>query len=92
MYEIFGKYGAIRQIRLGDTSETRGNAYVVYEDIFDAQVAIKHTHGYSLEGRFLRVSYYKPPKKKVTAQDTKLESEKLKQELEELRRRHGVGN
>merc|ERR1711962_484026 len=30
LYDIFGKYGAIRQVRLGVTQETRGTAYVVY--------------------------------------------------------------
>jgi pre-mRNA branch site protein p14 len=38
MYDIFGKYGAIRQIRLGDKSDTRGTAFVVYDDIYDAKV------------------------------------------------------
>merc|ERR550532_3186499 len=38
MYDIFGKYGAIRQIRVGNTPETRGTAFVVYEDIFDAKM------------------------------------------------------
>jgi pre-mRNA branch site protein p14 len=33
MYDIFGKYGAIRQIRVGNTPETKGTAFVVYEDI-----------------------------------------------------------
>merc|ERR1712117_941189 len=41
MYDIFGKYGAIRQIRVGNTPETRGTAFVVYEDIFDANKACK---------------------------------------------------
>jgi hypothetical protein len=36
MYDIFGKFGAIRQIRLGNAADTRGTAFVVYEDIFDA--------------------------------------------------------
>ena len=31
MYDIFGKYGAIFQIRLGDRKDTRGTAFVVYE-------------------------------------------------------------
>jgi len=34
LYDIFGKYGAIFQIRLGDRKDTRGTAYVVYEGIF----------------------------------------------------------
>lgn len=31
MYDIFGKYGALRQVRVGDSKETRGTAFVVYE-------------------------------------------------------------
>ena len=31
MYDIFGKYGALRQVRIGDSKETRGTAFVVYE-------------------------------------------------------------
>ncbi|CAO3701503.1 unnamed protein product [Rhizopus microsporus] len=38
MYEVFGKYGPIRQIRVGNATDTRGTAFVVYEDIFDAKM------------------------------------------------------
>jgi RNA recognition motif-containing protein len=33
LYDIFGKYGAIRQIRVGSTQETRGKAFVVSDAI-----------------------------------------------------------
>jgi len=88
MYEIFGKHGAIRQIRMGNTPETKGRAFVVYEDIFDAQHAQKLMHGFNIQGRFLSVSFFKPPKKKTTAQDARLETEKTKKQLEELRSRY----
>lgn len=39
MYELFGRYGAIRQIRLGNGQKTRGTAYVVYEDTLDVSPA-----------------------------------------------------
>ncbi|CAH0522580.1 unnamed protein product [Peronospora belbahrii] len=39
LYDIFGKYGAIRQIRMGVNNDTRGTAFVVYEDIYDAKNA-----------------------------------------------------
>lgn len=52
MYEIFGKYGAIRQIRVGSTKETRGTAYVVYEDIYDAKNAADHLSGFNVQVRF----------------------------------------
>ena len=37
MYDIFGKFGAIRQIRLGNAQDL-GDRAVVYEDIYDARV------------------------------------------------------
>ena len=45
MYDIFGKFGAIRQIRLGNAQDTRGTAFVVYEDIYDAKTAVDHLSG-----------------------------------------------
>lgn len=62
MYDIFGKYGAIRQIRLGNTPETRGTAFVVYEDIFDAKNACDHLSGFNVCDRYLVVLYYQPTK------------------------------
>ncbi|VDP62944.1 unnamed protein product [Heligmosomoides polygyrus] len=52
MYEIFGKFGAIRQIRVGSTNETRGTAFVVYEDIYDAKNACEHMSGFNVSNRF----------------------------------------
>lgn len=49
MYEIFGKYGAIRQVRVGATKETRGTAFVVYEDIYDAKNAVEHLSGFNVQ-------------------------------------------
>jgi pre-mRNA branch site protein p14 len=37
MYELFGRYGQIRQIRLGNEAKTRGTAFVVYEDVMDVR-------------------------------------------------------
>ena len=55
MYDIFGKYGAIRQIRVGNTPETRGTAFVVYEDIFDAKNACDHLSGFNVCNRWVRL-------------------------------------
>lgn len=55
MYDVFGKYGAIRQIRLGTAPRTRGTAYVVYEDIFDAKNACEHLNGFQVGGRYIVV-------------------------------------
>ena len=57
MYDIFGKYGAIRQIRVGNTPETRGTAFVVYEDIFDAKNACDHLSGFNVCNRLVVYKY-----------------------------------
>jgi pre-mRNA branch site protein p14 len=58
MYDIFGKYGGIRQIRVGNAPETRGTAFVVYEDVYDAKAACEHLSGFNVGGRYLVVLYY----------------------------------
>jgi pre-mRNA branch site protein p14 len=63
LYAIFGKYGAIYQIRLGNKDkDTRGTAFVVYEDIYDAKNAVDHLSGFNVGGRYLIVLYYQPAK------------------------------
>ena len=64
LYDIFGKYGTIRQLRRGNTIETRGTAFVVYEDIFDAKSAVDSLNGFHVAGRYLVVLYYQPVKNK----------------------------
>ncbi|XP_043467192.1 splicing factor 3B subunit 6 [Leptopilina heterotoma] len=80
MYDIFGKYGAIRQIRVGNTAETRGTAFVVYEDIFDAKNACDHLSGFNVCNRYLVVLYYQSNKafKRVDLDKKQDELEKLK--------------
>lgn len=85
MYDIFGKYGAIRQIRLGTTTETKGTAFVVYEDIFDAKNAVEHLNGYNVANRYLIVLYYQQSK-----MNAKVEAQKKKQEIANLKEKHGV--
>uniref|UniRef100_A0A8D8TF64 Splicing factor 3B subunit 6 n=1 Tax=Cacopsylla melanoneura TaxID=428564 RepID=A0A8D8TF64_9HEMI len=80
MYDIFGKYGAIRQIRIGNTPDTRGTAFVVYEDIFDAKNACDHLSGFNVCNRYLVVLYYQPNKafKRVDVDKKMEEIEKVK--------------
>jgi pre-mRNA branch site protein p14 len=83
LYTIFGKYGAVFQIRLGDKhKDTRGTAFVVYEDIYDAKAAVDHLSGFNVGGRYLVVLYYQPAKFQRRA-----EAEEKQKELEELRKR-----
>uniref|UniRef100_A0A4X2K3G0 RRM domain-containing protein n=1 Tax=Vombatus ursinus TaxID=29139 RepID=A0A4X2K3G0_VOMUR len=64
MYGIFCKYGPIRQIRVGNTPETRGTAYVVSEEIFDAKSACDHLSGFNVCTRYNRTFQKMDTKKK----------------------------
>ena len=48
--------------RSGNTPETRGRAFVVYEDIFDAKNACDHLSGFIVCNRYLVVLYYQSTK------------------------------
>ncbi|XP_078482938.1 splicing factor 3B subunit 6-like [Ciona intestinalis] len=85
MYDIFGKYGAIRQIRLGSTTDTKGTAYVVYEDIFDAKNACDHLSGFNVCNRYLVVLYYNPNR-----QFKKKDAEKKQEQLDKMKAKFGV--
>eukprot|EP01006_Ploeotia_vitrea_P063675 TRINITY_DN86028_c0_g1_i1.p1 TRINITY_DN86028_c0_g1~~TRINITY_DN86028_c0_g1_i1.p1 ORF type:complete len:121 (-),score=3.59 TRINITY_DN86028_c0_g1_i1:176-538(-) len=85
MYDIFGKFGPIRQIRLGFAPETKGTAFVVYDDIFDAKNAVDHLNGFNVCGRYLIVLYWQPER---MAKKKSLQAQK--EELEELRKKLGA--
>lgn len=55
LYDLFGKYGPIRQVRIGNSGElkTKGTAYVVYESPDDAKEAINHLNGFHLMERYI---------------------------------------
>ena len=57
LYDIFGKFGVVRQIRKGMTNRTRGTAFVVYEDIFDAKKAVDKLSGINVGGKYLLCLY-----------------------------------
>lgn len=85
MYDIFGKYGAIRQIRVGNTAETRGTAFVVFEDIFDAKNACDHLSGFNVCNRYLVVLYYQPNKA-----FKRLDAEKKEEQLLEMKKKYNL--
>eukprot|EP01055_Gregarina_sp_Pseudo9_P000461 Gregarina_sp_Pseudo_9__460@NODE_1298_length_1704_cov_33_390991_g1219_i0_p2_GENE_NODE_1298_length_1704_cov_33_390991_g1219_i0NODE_1298_length_1704_cov_33_390991_g1219_i0_p2_ORF_typecomplete_len152_score6_24RRM_1/PF00076_22/1_2e15RRM_5/PF13893_6/1_1e13RRM_8/PF11835_8/2_4e06RRM_7/PF16367_5/8_7e06DUF4523/PF15023_6/0_014RRM_occluded/PF16842_5/1_3e04RRM_occluded/PF16842_5/0_062_NODE_1298_length_1704_cov_33_390991_g1219_i0123578 len=60
LYDIFGKYGSVRQIRKGIAPNTKGTAFVVYDDVYDAKNAVDHLSGFNVAGRYLVVLYYDP--------------------------------
>ena len=38
LYDLFGRYGSIRQIRIGTEAKTKGTAFVVYDDVMDVRI------------------------------------------------------
>ena len=38
LYDLFGRYGRIRQIRIGNEQKTKGTAFVVFEDVMDVSL------------------------------------------------------
>ena len=49
-------------IHRGCAANTKGTAFVVYEDIFDAKNACEHLSGFNVCNRYLVVLYYQPHK------------------------------
>ena len=84
MYDIFGKYGAIRQIRIGQTRDTKGTAYVVYEDIYDAKAALEKLSGFNVANRYLIVLYFNLGK------FAQKQLEKEEENLRRLQKKEGV--
>ena len=58
LYELFGRYGAIRQIRIGNTQQTRGTAYVAFEEMSDAKSALANLNGFHLQERYIVGTLY----------------------------------
>ncbi|KAL3316824.1 Splicing factor 3B subunit 6 [Cichlidogyrus casuarinus] len=85
MYDIFGKYGPIRQIRIGNTPETKGTSFVVYEDIYDAKNACDHLSGFNVCNRYLVVLYYNKDKL-----NKKPDAAKKAADLDNLKSKYGL--
>ncbi|KAL0205010.1 hypothetical protein P9112_000317 [Eukaryota sp. TZLM1-RC] len=60
LFELFGTYGPIRQLRLGTVSKTRGTCYVVYEELDDAKAAAGELSGFLFKSFYLKVGYFNP--------------------------------
>ncbi|XP_073998508.1 splicing factor 3B subunit 6-like [Rhodnius prolixus] len=86
IYDIFGKYGAIRQIRIGNQKLTKGTGFVVYEDIFDAMNAVEHLSGFNVCNNYLVLTYYQP--NKASKNDKSLEQRKT--QIEELKVKYNL--
>lgn len=72
-------------MRSGTSKETRGTAYVVYEDIYDAKQAADHLSGFNVQNRYLIVLFYNP-----TRQGKKANLKDQEEKLRAMQERHGV--
>eukprot|EP01018_Ginkgo_biloba_P033331 Gb_34951 [translate_table: standard] len=75
MYDIFSKYGAIHQI----CKDTNGTAFVVFEDIYDANTAVDQD-GINVANR-----YYEQAK-----MSKKVDQRKKEDELAKMQEKYGV--
>ena len=51
----------------GSVGKTRGTAFVVYEDIYDAKNAVDHLNGFNVAGKYLICLYYQQSKAAAVA-------------------------
>ncbi|KAK3652145.1 hypothetical protein LTR56_005276 [Elasticomyces elasticus] len=86
LFTLFAKFGAVRQIRQGIASNTKGTAFVVYEDVMDAKGACDKLNGYNFQNRYLVVLYHQPEKMAKAQADLAERTENL----EKLKRDHGI--
>merc|ERR1719389_834898 len=85
LYDIFGKYGSIRQIRRGNGPETRGTAFVIYDDIYDAKNAMDHLSGFNVAGRYLVLLFYNP-----TKMQQKVDARSKREDIDKLKKKYGI--
>lgn len=87
LFDLFGKFGPIRQIRQGIATNTKGTAFVVYEDVMDAKAACDKLNGFNFQNRYLVVLYHQQ-ERSLKAQQASLEARQ--EELEKLKRENGI--
>lgn len=107
MYDLFGRYGTIRQIRIGNEQKSKGTAFVVFDDVMDVCDSVR---GLSLtkssdsqaknaldhlNGFHLQERYivvlYHMPAKQDAAA-AKADLAKREEELAQLKKKHNIGD
>jgi len=95
LFDLFGKFGPVRQIRQGIATNTKGSAYVVYEDVNDAKSACDRLNGFNFQSRYLVVLYHQPEKMSkanaaAAAASSSQDLANRAEHLEKLKQQHGV--
>ncbi|GAX80701.1 hypothetical protein CEUSTIGMA_g8136.t1 [Chlamydomonas eustigma] len=73
------------EVNRGSAKETRGTAYVVYDDIYDAKVACDHLSGFNVANRYLIVLYYRPG-----SMNKKVGTKEQEEQLRKMQAKYGV--
>ncbi|KAM0719305.1 hypothetical protein Q7P37_005210 [Cladosporium fusiforme] len=81
-----------RQIRQGIANNTKGSAYVVYEDVNDAKSACDRLNGFNFQSRYLVVLYHQPEKmsKAAAAAASSQDLAARAENLERLKQEHAI--
>ncbi|KIW14885.1 hypothetical protein PV08_07670 [Exophiala spinifera] len=87
LWSLFTKFGGVRQIRLGNSTTTKGTAFVVYDEVLDAKQACDKLNGFNFMNRYLVVLYHQPEKMKVEAKE---DIAARQENLERMKREHGI--
>jgi pre-mRNA branch site protein p14 len=77
----------------GDKADTRGTAFVVYEDIYDAKNAVDHLSGFNVCGRYLVVLYYQQQKmlqRTAAAQENNMANLSKRKDVDDLKAKMGI--
>lgn len=87
LYDLFGRYGSINQIRVPKTTgENAGTAIVIYNNMINAERALKELSGVNYNGRYLVSSLFVVDKSKFIAEDYIHRAENL----EKIKKEYGV--
>lgn len=106
MYDLFGRYGTIRQIRIGNEQKSKGTAFVVFDDVMDVcdyvrGLGLTHQHSYTqaknaldhLNGFHLQERYIVVLYHMPAKQDAaaaKADLAKREEELAQLKKKHNI--
>lgn len=90
LYELFGKYGNINQLRVPETSSqdrsNLGSCIIVYNNSSNAKRASSELNGINFGGRYLVSSLYSVDSSKLLEEDYIVR----KTQLDELKKQYGI--
>ncbi|EER33309.1 conserved hypothetical protein [Candida tropicalis MYA-3404] len=84
LFEFFGKYGNIHQIRTN--SSQPGTCFIIYKNLINAQRAAQELNGVNFNGRYIITSMYQIDKSKINQQEMELRQE----QLNELKQKYSI--